>query len=444
MNLDSLSFTLSQISYSVANLTKKNFKSGVQELSHLVAQHGLEADRHLLRSIFSHVDFSGDGKNNGKDFHQSQFLVQECTLPIAKPNFISTICYAVDNPPHHQKSLKPSAHLIPQLTQVLKLSKVQEIAFGVALLHSSNQEISSYAADFLKIKLPELLKSFSDKDIDLDQEENLWHLVPEIFHLILTHLSKDRFGISAEQKEAFIKVLQKEYPRSRTPVVLVPLIYPDKPDIPMEKLIQEAANLDKNMVENSLAEMVQEIGYNFCASLEECRSNLLQLGVRELTALVVARVLGVMCRTHTGLGEQISLQSLQNSSSIWNDTKEKVDSSQATTWNVEVFVQVVQEMSPNLNWKEVVYNLDHSGFMVKDRMGLILLTKALKMGLGHEMFPVDLLFRLWQNTEGQFLYLQQILKHSDVMCLADYSTRNINIDALKSQPEDENRDIANW
>jgi hypothetical protein len=33
MNLDSLSFALSQINYLVANLTKKNYKSSVQELS---------------------------------------------------------------------------------------------------------------------------------------------------------------------------------------------------------------------------------------------------------------------------------------------------------------------------------------------------------------------------------------------------------------------------
>jgi len=33
MNLDSLSFALSQISYSVANLTKKNYKSNVTEIS---------------------------------------------------------------------------------------------------------------------------------------------------------------------------------------------------------------------------------------------------------------------------------------------------------------------------------------------------------------------------------------------------------------------------
>jgi len=33
MNLDSLSFALSQISYSVANLTKKNYKANITEIS---------------------------------------------------------------------------------------------------------------------------------------------------------------------------------------------------------------------------------------------------------------------------------------------------------------------------------------------------------------------------------------------------------------------------
>uniref|UniRef100_A0A672ST47 CCR4-NOT transcription complex subunit 1 n=1 Tax=Sinocyclocheilus grahami TaxID=75366 RepID=A0A672ST47_SINGR len=70
MNLDSLSLALSQISYLVDNLTKKNYRASQQEIQHIVNRHGPEADRHLLRCLFSHVDFSGDGKSSGKDFHQ--------------------------------------------------------------------------------------------------------------------------------------------------------------------------------------------------------------------------------------------------------------------------------------------------------------------------------------------------------------------------------------
>lgn len=112
MNLDSLSLALSQISYLVDNLTKKNYRASQQEIQHvsgcensscififtsvnrqfiavvcdvstctdvfpvffqIVIRHGPEADRHLLRCLLSHVDFSGDGKSSGKDFHQVIF-----------------------------------------------------------------------------------------------------------------------------------------------------------------------------------------------------------------------------------------------------------------------------------------------------------------------------------------------------------------------------------
>ena len=36
-------------------------------------------------------------------FPKTQFLIQECVSLISKPNFISTLCYAVDNPLHYQK-----------------------------------------------------------------------------------------------------------------------------------------------------------------------------------------------------------------------------------------------------------------------------------------------------------------------------------------------------
>lgn len=36
-------------------------------------------------------------------FFKTQFLIQECASLITKPNFISTLSYAIDNPLHYQK-----------------------------------------------------------------------------------------------------------------------------------------------------------------------------------------------------------------------------------------------------------------------------------------------------------------------------------------------------
>uniref|UniRef100_A0A3Q3XA58 CCR4-NOT transcription complex, subunit 1 n=1 Tax=Mola mola TaxID=94237 RepID=A0A3Q3XA58_MOLML len=448
MNLDSLSLALSQISYLVDNLTKKNYRASQQEIQHIVNRHGPEADRHLLRCLFSHVDFSGDGKSSGKDFHQTQFLIQECVSLISKPNFISTLCYAIDNPLHYQKSLKPSAHLFTQLSKVLKLSKVQEVIFGLALLNSSNTDLRGFAAQFIKQKLPDLLRSYVDADLGGNQEGGFQDIAIEVLHLLLSHLlfgQKGASGVGQEQIDAFLKTLCRDFPQERCPVVLAPLLYPEKRDILMDRILPDSGELAKTMMESSLAEFMQEVGYGFCASLDECSNIILQYGVREVTASQVARVLGMMARTHSGLTDGIPLQSISApGSGIWSDGKDKNDGSQVHTWNVEVLIDVVKEVNPNLNFKEVTYELDHQGFLIRDSKGLHIVVYGIQRGLGMEVFPVDLIYRPWKHAEGQLSFIQHSLMSPEVFCFADYPCHTVAIDILKAPPEDDNREIATW
>lgn len=59
-------------------------------------------------------------------------------------------------------------------------------------------------------------------------------------------------------------------------------------------------------LDGSLADLVLELGYSFCNTVEECRNNLANFGVGSITPAAVAKVLGVMVRTHTGLpSEQV-------------------------------------------------------------------------------------------------------------------------------------------
>ncbi|XP_041123613.1 CCR4-NOT transcription complex subunit 1 isoform X2 [Polyodon spathula] len=446
MNLDSLSLALSQISYLVDNLTKKNYRASQQEIQHIVNRHGPEADRHLLRCLFSHVDFSGDGKSSGKDFHQ--FLIQECVSLITKPNFISTLSYAIDNPLHYQKSLKPSPHLFTQLSKVLKLSKVQEVVFGLALLNSSSSDLKGFAAQFVKQKLPDLLRSYVDADVGGNQEGGFQDIAIEVLHLLLSHLlfgQKGASGVGQEQIEAFIKTLCRDFPQERCPVVLAPLLYPEKRDFLMDRILPDSGGLAKTMMESSLADFMQEVGYGFCASLEECRNIIMQYGVREVTASQVARVLGMMARTHSGLSDGIPLQSISApGSGIWSDGKDKTDGSQAHTWNVEVLIDVVKELNPNLNFKEVTYELDHHGFIIRDSKALQIVVYGIQRGLGMEVFPVDLIYRPWKHAEGQLSFVQHSLMNPDIFCFADYPCHTVATDILKAPPEDDNREIATW
>ncbi|XP_028930980.1 CCR4-NOT transcription complex subunit 1 isoform X11 [Ornithorhynchus anatinus] len=448
MNLDSLSLALSQISYLVDNLTKKNYRASQQEIQHIVNRHGPEADRHLLRCLFSHVDFSGDGKSSGKDFHQTQFLIQECASLITKPNFISTLSYAIDNPLHYQKSLKPSPHLFAQLSKVLKLSKVQEVIFGLALLNSSSSDLRGFAAQFIKQKLPDLLRSYIDADVSGNQEGGFQDIAIEVLHLLLSHLlfgQKGAFGVGQEQIDAFLKTLRRDFPQERCPVVLAPLLYPEKRDILMDRILPDSGGIAKTMMESSLADFMQEVGYGFCASIEECRSIIRQFGVREVTAAQVARVLGMMARTHSGLTDGIPLQSISApGSGIWSDGKDKSDGAQAHTWNVEVLIDVLKELNPSLNFKEVTYELDHPGFQIRDSKGLQNVVYGIQRGLGMEVFPVDLIYRPWKHAEGQLSFIQHSLINPEIFCFADYPCHTVATDILKAPPEDDNREIATW
>ncbi|XP_078524738.1 CCR4-NOT transcription complex subunit 1 isoform X6 [Lissotriton helveticus] len=448
MNLDSLSLALSQISYLVDNLTKKNYRASQQEIQHIVTQHGPEADRHLLRCLFSHVDFSGDGKSSGKDFHQTQFLIQECTSLITKPNFISTLSYAIDNPLHYQKSIKPSPHLFTQLSKVLKLSKVQEVIFGLALLSSSSADLRAFAGQFIKQKLPDLLRSYIDADVGVNQEGGFQDIAIEVLHLLLSHLlygQKGAFGVGLEQIDAFLKTLRRDFPQERCPVVLAPLLYPEKRDILMDRILPDSGGIAKTMMESSLADFMQEVGYGFCASVEECRNIIVQFGVREVTAVQVARVLGMMARTHSGLTDGIPLQSISApGSGIWSDGKDKSDGTQAHTWNVEVLIDVVKELNPSLNFKEVTYELDHPGFLMRDSKGLQIVVYGIQRGLGMDVFPVDLIYRPWKHAEGQLSFIQHSLLNPEIFCFADYPCHTVSTDILKAPPEDDNREIATW
>uniref|UniRef100_A0A8C3IW78 CCR4-NOT transcription complex subunit 1 n=1 Tax=Chrysemys picta bellii TaxID=8478 RepID=A0A8C3IW78_CHRPI len=403
---------------------------------------------HLLRCLFSHVDFSGDGKSSGKDFHQTQFLIQECASLITKPNFISTLSYAIDNPLHYQKSLKPSPHLFAQLSKVIKLSKVQEVIFGLALLNSFSSDLRGFAAQFIKQKLPDLLRSYIDADVSGNQEGGFQDIAIEVLHLLLSHLlfgQKGAFGVGQEQIDAFLKTLRRDFPQERCPVVLAPLLYPEKRDILMDRILPDSGGIAKTMMESSLADFMQEVGYGFCTSVEECRNIIMQFGVREVTAAQVARVLGMMARTHSGLTEGIPLQSISApGSGIWSDGKDKSDGTQAHTWNVEVLIDVLKELNPSLNFKEVTYELDHPGFQLRDSKGLQIVVYGIQRGLGMEVFPVDLIYRPWKHAEGQLSFIQHSLINPEIFCFADYPCHAVATDILKAPPEDDNREIATW
>jgi len=71
---------------------------------------GFEADRHLLRCLFSHIDLKdteGPRNTSHKDYYQAQLLAHQCTTLLNKPSLTSILCFALDNPLLSQKVFIP-------------------------------------------------------------------------------------------------------------------------------------------------------------------------------------------------------------------------------------------------------------------------------------------------------------------------------------------------
>lgn len=136
---------------------------------------------------------------------------------------------------------------------------------------------------------------------------------------------------------------------------------------------------------------VQEIGYGFTSNPEECRSALQSFNpaVKDmLNPINIAKVLGLMARTHSNLNADWQYQ---------NDAE--ISASQAT-WNSEVFALVVSELVPKLDWKLVVKEFDHAEFIIRDRVALKLVVQAIKRVV-RDPFPIEHIYRTWKNSEGQ-------------------------------------------
>lgn len=62
---------------------------------------GFEADRHLLRCLFSHIDLNeskGSRNVSNQNYFQAKLLAEQCKTLLKNPSLTSILCFALDNP----------------------------------------------------------------------------------------------------------------------------------------------------------------------------------------------------------------------------------------------------------------------------------------------------------------------------------------------------------
>ena len=74
-------------------------------------------------------------------------------------------------------------------------------------------------------------------------------------------------------------------------------------------------------------------------------------------------------------------------------------------YRITISIFVLQ--SPSLNWRDVVKEFDHPGFLISSKQGLQLVVTAVRKVL-HGAFPVEELYKPWSNSEGQVRCLYSV------------------------------------
>lgn len=78
----------------------------------------------------------------------------------------------------------------------------------------------------------------------------------------------------------------------------------------------------------------------------------------------------------------------------------------ASSWNVDLVVDILNSKFPSLAWTRVVEELDHKELYIPDKQGFSLMMRCLTRGLGNQPFPLStVISRVWDNTSGQISFL---------------------------------------
>ena len=93
------------------------------------------------------------------------------------------------------------------------------------------------------------------------RESGLHEAAVEVLHHLLLHLvdAENPSGVSQELREQFVSALRREFPLERTPVVLTPLLYPEKSNLSIDQLNPTTLSLPRSVVSSLMITTISEL-----------------------------------------------------------------------------------------------------------------------------------------------------------------------------------------
>ena len=177
---------------------------------------------------------------------------------------------------------------LSNLCQMFQLNFGRELLFVLALEKSVEPDLAQAAREHWKRRLPEFLQVEPN-------ESGLSALNVESIHTLLTEIHRVASAVvNGDQYEQFLQKVRAEFANA---LILQPILFPRK----SATLNNDLSTSVLSRLNESLADLIVEMGYDFTASLDDCRNALVHIGLKEFQPATVARILAAMIRTHSGL-----------------------------------------------------------------------------------------------------------------------------------------------
>jgi len=378
-----------QVRYIINNLATANAKDSMVELKGLKKAYGQEISLYILTCLVEAIDFS-EPKPLQKDIARLQLLSLEITELSQNSNFTSFILRTF-----------PTDMEISFICNILQLPLIQEIAIGLAFSQSNNTNVQLRGTEFLQKKLNEI----TSENIDLKKVPE--HLLHGLLFVMKTQADFEK------QLANFLNIfhLQKDQLNDTTSLSLCSILVGSQgsnSQWTFKSETERGATINRHISEKLMrtvcpATLMEDIGYSCCSTanqLQKFLSKFLPLSEEDLAKMIV-----VVSRKDKKLGLSIAMQEYTSAELYGNSDRE---TKKPTSWNVEIFIQVIRNFKFKVDWTQVIRKLDFPQFRLPDVEALVTLEKIYS-NLAQQHFPTEEILLEWNEKDGQLSLLRTLV-----------------------------------
>lgn len=363
----------------------------VSELNQLGG--GLSGSLTVLRGCLEEAHL-GDGEAEAVPLER-QLLVAVIRQLLPQPNFPTLLCEAV------RQIRGLNDQFLRDLCQALNLALPERLRLGLALGSAEDKSRRRESQKFCASAVSELLQSPSSE------------LSEDVLHQVSCHLH--RIGRSAKQASASVAALPARHSKGDASLLLAPLFGQEVSEVNCLRTFEQAASSSAYLKHGLLQQLasatdvvhvVEELGYDCTSDAQRCREVLSVFS--SITEADVSKIAGMVARTHTGLTSTAGAFTCF-AGALGTASVPPPEQPSATTWDVNVLIDVIRELQPDIDWIRVMKGLDHEGFHVPDEETFDYLLSFFSKAC-QEPFPMDRVCgRIWRNYDGQFTLLKYAL-----------------------------------